>query len=273
MTGAIMQNGTLSVAFIGAGKMATAIAAGLNQCGGAYSCCAYDISPAAGKAFTAASGYPVRENMGDALRDAAVVILAVKPQFAAEALQEAAQHLDGKLLISIAAGLTIETLQKDSGTARVIRVMPNTPALAGEGMSCFAPAEGVGADDIAAAEKILAAVGRVRQVQEKQLDAVTGLSGSGPAYVMEFIMGLADGGVFCGLPRDMALELAIQTVLGTAAMCRENPAAIASLRDAVISPAGTTAEGILTLQEHAFKAASAKAVIAAAKRSAELGKK
>ncbi len=271
-----MENQTdrkLSIAFIGAGKMATAIAAGLNKCGMPVSCCAYDISPAAAASFTAATSYPAASAMSGALSSASAVILAVKPQYAAAALSEAAPFLKGKLLISIVAGWTIESLCQTSGLDRVIRVMPNTPALAGEGMSCFAPAPGADAFDIGIAEQILSAVGRVRRVEEKQLDAVTGLSGSGPAYVMEFIMGLADGGVLCGLPRDAALELAIQTVLGTAVMCRENPASVASLRDAVISPAGTTAEGILTLQEHAFKAASAKAVIAAAKRSAELGKK
>ena len=128
-------------------------------------------------------------------------------------------------------------------------------------------------EDAQIAEKILSSVGRVRCVNENLLDAVTGLSGSGPAYVMEFIMGLADGGVFCGLPRDAALELAIQTVLGTAVMCRENPAAIAALRDAVISPGGTTACGIRVLQEGAFKGLTAHAVIAGAEKSADLGKK
>ncbi len=266
-----MENNTLSVAFIGAGKMATAIAAGLKNDTG-IACTAYDVSAAAGKAFADATGWTVKNSMAEAVQNASAVILAVKPQFAAGALKDAAPFLQGKLLISIVAGWTIDKLKKHAGIDRVIRVMPNTPALVGEGMSCFAPADGIESADIAIAEKILSAVGYVRQVQEKQLDAVTGLSGSGPAYVMEFIMGLADGGVLCGLSRDTALELAIQTVLGTAAMCRENPASVAALRDAVISPAGTTAEGILVLQENAFKAASAKAVIASAHRSAELGK-
>lgn len=260
------------ITFIGAGKMATAIAAGLAKTPETFQCSAYDVSPDAAKTFAEKTGYPVCSTLESALSQAEVVVLAVKPQFAAEALNAAATYLQGKLLISIVAGWTIATLREHAGISRIVRVMPNTPALAGEGMSCYAPAADVTAEDEEIAAAILGHVGKVRKVQEKQLDAVTGLSGSGPAYVMEFIMGLADGGVHCGLPRDAALELAIQTVLGTAAMCRENPAAIATLRDAVISPAGTTAEGILVLQENAFKAAAAKAVIAAANRSAELGK-
>ncbi len=263
---------SLSIGFIGAGKMAAAIAAGLSRNMKDVQVSACDISPAALSAFQQASGCAAAESMQSALADADVVLLAVKPQAAAQALTDAAPLLKGKLLISIAAGWTLAQLQKYSGAERIIRVMPNTPALAGEGMSCFAPGSGATADDIATAEAILSSVGQVRQVAEKQLDAVTGLSGSGPAYVMEFIMGLADGGVLCGLPRDTALALAIQTVLGTAKMCRESSSHIAELRDAVISPAGTTAEGVLKLQQAAFKAACAEAVLAAAKRSEELGK-
>jgi len=260
-----------TLSFIGAGKMATAIASGLGA-DRTLRIKAFDVSAAAAEAFAARTGRPASSTLADALEGADAVLLAVKPQFAAEALDAAAPLLKGKLLISIVAGWPLALLEKHAKTGRIVRVMPNTPALAGEGMSCFAPAEAVGEADITRVEAILASVGKVRRVSEKLLDAVTGLSGSGPAFVMEFIMGLADGGVFCGLPRDAALELAVQTVLGTAVMCRENPKAIAELRDAVISPAGTTACGILALQENAFKATAAKAVIAAAERSAELGK-
>lgn len=265
---------TLSIAFIGAGKMATAIAGGLVKNMKDAQVCAYDVSEKAAADFTAATNCACcTDNASNAIANADVVILAVKPQYAEDALKSLAGELNGKLLISIVAGWKIEKLSALAGTDRVIRVMPNTPALVGEGMSCFAVSGAVTDSDAEAAEKILMSVGRVRKVSENLLDAVTGLSGSGPAYVMEFIMGLADGGVFCGLPRDVALELAIQTVLGTAAMCRENPGAIASLRDAVISPGGTTACGILTLQEGAFKGVTANAVIAGAEKSAELGKK
>ena len=150
--------------------------------------------------------------MQQALENADIVLLAVKPQYAAEALNEAKSMLNGKLLISIAAGLPISFLQEHAGIQRVIRVMPNTPALVGKGMSCYAASDCVQKDDLAAADQIFSAVGKVFQVEEKQLDAVTGLSGSGPAFVLEFIMALADGGVYEGLPRAMALEMAAQTV-------------------------------------------------------------
>ncbi|MBR2426544.1 MAG: pyrroline-5-carboxylate reductase [Lentisphaeria bacterium] len=259
--------------FIGAGKMATAIASGMVKSGIAPETIrAYDVSDSAAAAFRKNTGATVAASMKDALADADVVILAVKPQYAAEALAEAKPFLPGKLMISIAAGLTISYLQTASGIDRVIRVMPNTPALALAGMSCYAGANGISGDDLEIAEKILSSVGIARKVSEGQLDAVTGLSGSGPAFVMEFIMALADGGVYSGLSRDAALELALQTVYGTAKMCQESSMSIGELRDAVISPAGTTAEGIMVLQKGAFKGTASAAVVAAAERSRELGK-
>ena len=140
-------------------------------------------------------------------------------------------------------------------------------------MSCYAGAPGISEADLEAAGAVLKSVGLARVVSESQLDAVTGLSGSGPAYVMEFILGLADGGVYCGLPRALAMEMAVQTVLGTAKMCRESGQSVSDLRDAVISPAGTTARGILALQKAGFKGTVSQAVIDGAARSAELGGK
>ena len=261
-------------AFIGAGKMATAIALGLRKSGiPAEKIHAYDVSPAAAEAFSRTTGVSTSSSMAEALADADLVILAVKPQYAAAALDEAKTSLQGKLLISIAAGLTIQWLSEHAGTTRIVRVMPNTPALAGEGMSCYAGAPGIAEADLEAAGAVLKSVGLAQVVSESQLDAVTGLSGSGPAYVMEFILALADGGVYCGLPRTLAMQMAVQTVLGTAKMCRESGQSVSDLRDAVISPAGTTARGILTLQKAGFKGTVSEAVIAGAERSAELGGK
>ena len=261
-------------AFIGAGKMATAIALGLKKSGiPAEKIHAYDVSPAAAKAFSRTTGVTTSQTMAEALAKADLVILAVKPQYAAAALDEARSCLQGKLLVSIAAGLTIQWLSEHAGTTRIVRVMPNTPALAGEGTSCYAGAPGIAEDDLEAAGAVLKSVGLAQVVSESQLDAVTGLSGSGPAYVMEFILALADGGVYCGLPRALAMEMAIQTVLGTAKMCRESGQSVSDLRDAVISPAGTTARGILALQKAGFKGTVSEAVIAGAERSAELGGK
>ena len=172
-----------------------------------------------------------------------------------------------------AADGTAALTQLSGGIGRIIRVMPNTPALVGEGMSCFCGAAGATEDDMKKAGEILSSFGLCRKVPESMLDAVTGLSGSGPAYVLEFIMALADGGVYAGLPRDAAIELAAQTVFGSALMVlkrgKEHPAV---LRDAVISPGGTTARGVAALDEGAFRSTVMKAVVAAAERSAELGK-
>ena len=176
-----------------------------------------------------------------------------------------------KDIVSIVAGVSIASLQELTGSGRIVRVMPNTPALVGEGMSCIASAPHVPDEDVKTVATLLSAVGICRRVVENQLDAVTGLSGSGPAFVLEFIMALADGGVYAGLPRDTALELAIQTVLGSAKLAHEARNPIGELRDAVISPAGTTGRGCMELAKGAFAATVAQAVIKAAERSAELG--
>ena len=262
------------VAVIGAGKMATAITVSLVSKGmTASSILAYDISSAAAQKFTAATGCKTAATLAGALKDASTVLLAVKPQVAPVALKEAGSALRGKLLISIVAGLKLETLASLAATDRIVRVMPNTPALVQQGMTCFAVSQKATAADRACANGILSSFGLVREVPESLLDAVTGLSGSGPAFVMEFILGLAEGGVYCGLPRDLAVESAIQTVLGTAEMCKRDPQAISALRNAVITPNGTTARGIHVLDVAGFRGVVENCVIAAAERSAELGRK
>ena len=261
------------IAFIGAGKMATAIAGGLVKQGkDKHTIKAYDISEAAREHFKKATGVEAVSSPEEALADSDIVVLAVKPQHVAAALEKSKALLKEKLFVSIAAGVRIKTLTSLTGCQRVVRVMPNTPALVGEGMSCLAGAPGIAEADLKIAEQIFSAVGQSCLVQESQLDAVTGLSGSGPAYVLDFILGLADGGVYAGLPRDVALKLAIQTVLGSAKMALLSKSHPAELRDAVISPAGTTARGVMVLEKGAFKALAASAVVAAADRSAELAK-
>ena len=258
----------LSVSFIGAGKMATAIASGMIRAGAdPAKVKAYDVSSEAGKSFSERSGGCFLPDLAAVLEGAGTVVLAVKPQFAAEALAQAGELLKGKLLISIAAGLTLEFLASASAEKeRLIRVMPNTPAAVGEGMSCFAASPGAAPEDLQTAELILNSFGR-------SVNVPAGLSGSAPAFVLEFICGLADGGVYTGLPRAMALQMAAQTVLGTARMCLLSQEHPESLRDGVISPAGTTARGVMVLEKAGFRGIAAEAVVAAAERSAELGKK
>lgn len=262
------------ITFIGAGKMASAIAAGLIRNGmKKENIFAFDVSKEAAEKFENATKVKCVDDLPAALKKSDIVLLAVKPQYAKEALAGIKESIKDKLLLSICAGLSIDTLKEYSSCFRIVRVMPNTPALAGEGMSGYAFSDKVLPKDKKTAEKILSAIGICREFPEKLLDAVTGLSGSGPAYVIEFIMALTDGGVYAGLPRDAAYQMALQTVLGTAVMLKNSPHHPAVLRDAVISPGGTTARGVAALDAHAFRKAVMDAVIAAAERSAELNKK
>lgn len=265
---------TEKILFIGAGKMASAIAAGLVKNGmKKENISAFDVSKEAVEKFEKATSVKCVKDLKKALKESNIILLAVKPQYAKEALEKWKELIKEKLLISICAGLSLDTLYEYSSCARIVRVMPNTPALAGEAMSCYSFSANVTEKEKDTAKKILSAIGLCREVPEKLLDAVTGLSGSGPAYVIEFIMALTDGGVYMGLPRETAYELALQTVFGTAAMLKGSSLHPAVLRDAVISPGGTTARGVAALDAHAFRKTVMDAVIAAAERSAELNKK
>ena len=206
----------------------------------------------------------------EAAAAAPVVILCVKPQEAATAIQQAGAALDGKLLISIAAGLSLSTLGKMAPKSRIIRAMPNTPAIIGRGATAFTGAAETTQADKDCAEAIFASVGIVSYVQEKLLDAVTGLSGSGPAYIFLVIEALTDGGVSCGLPTNLSRQLAIQTVLGAAELAKETAEHPAVLREMVTSPGGTTAAALGELEQHGVRAAFIQAVRAADRRSKEL---
>jgi pyrroline-5-carboxylate reductase len=197
-------------------------------------------------------------------------MLCVKPQEAALAIQQAGAALDGKLLISIAAGLSVATLEKMAPKCRVIRAMPNTPAIIGRAATAYTGSANATHADKDSAEAIFASVGVVSYVQEKLLDAVTGLSGSGPAYVFLVIEALTDGGVSCGLPTNLARQLAIQTVLGAAELAKETGEHPAVLREMVTSPGGTTAAALGELEQHGVRAAFIQAVRAADRRSKEL---
>ena len=202
-----------------------------------------------------------------------VIILAVKPQIMGAVLKEIAPVVDdGKLLISIAAGVATKKLREHLGkTARLIRVMPNTPALVLEGVTAVARAEGLKPGDLEAAQELFGAVGRVVVLDEGAMDAVTGLSGSGPAYVAIAIEALADGGVKMGLDRATATLLAAQTVLGSARLILETGVHPAQLKDMVSSPGGTTIAGIAALEDGGFRRALMQAVERATLRSRELG--
>lgn len=264
-----------TILFVGTGKMATAIAAGMVAKGfDASQINAFDISANAAKNFSIATGVKVEtKNLENVLGKADTVIVAVKPQHMEKALISDSDLYADKLIISIAAGVKIAKLQELTKASRVIRVMPNTPALVGEAASAWCASKQVNDKDTALINKILGSIGTVCSIDEKLMDAVTGVSGSGPAYVLDFIQGLADGGVNAGLPRDTAITLATQTVLGTAKLLMESGRHPAILRDEVTSPGGTTAKALAVLEKNGFKGTIIEAVVAAAKRSAELGKK
>jgi pyrroline-5-carboxylate reductase len=264
------------IAFIGAGRMATALAKGMLEAAfvAPEQVCASDVSETACRQFEAATGCPTRETNAEAASDADVVVLAVKPQVLSDVLAGLAPHLAlDQLVISIVAGVTLETLSQQCGhDQRLVRVMPNTPCLVGCGASAFARGEAASAADADFVRQLLETVGVAFEVPEHLLDAVTGLSGSGPAFVFQVIEALGDGGVRAGLPRSIAATLAAQTVLGAARMVLETEEHPAALKDAVTSPGGTTIAGLHELERGGLRAAILNAVLAAAERSGELGR-
>jgi pyrroline-5-carboxylate reductase len=201
-----------------------------------------------------------------------VVFIAVKPQYVAPVLREVRPQLTkDHIIVSIAAGVTLNTLKEAAGEdARIVRVMPNTPCLVGETAAAMCLGGRADENDAEIISTLLSAVGKIYKVDEKLLSAVTGLSGSGPAYVFVMIEALADGGVRAGLPRDIAQQLAAQTVLGSAKMVVETGKHPGVLKDMVTSPAGTTIAGVHELERAGVRAAFINAVYAACQRADEL---
>ena len=262
--------------FIGTGKMATAIAGGIvkSQILAPEDIAGFDIDPAAAAAFSQATGVAASASgLEELLSGAETVLIAVKPQMLANALASCRTLLAGKAILSIVAGVTISQLEELTSSVRIVRIMPNTPALVGCGAAGYSAAPGALAQDVEFAGKILSSVGIAMQLQEDALDAVTALSGSGPAYVFEFIQALADGGVAEGLPRDTALKLAAQTVAGAAKMVMESNTHPQQLKDNVTSPGGTTSRALELMAERGFSVIVMQSVRAAARRSRELGGK
>lgn len=267
---------TVSVGFLGAGQMATALAGGWAKAGllDVARSLASDPYPTAREKFQAATGVKTTASNRDVAAACDVLVLAVKPQMMAALLAEVRDAIPaGKLVVSIAAGVTLKALADGLGAGvPVVRVMPNTPCLVGASASGYTPGPAATAAHVELVGSLFGAVGKAVRVTEPQLDAVTGLSGSGPAFVYAFIEALADGGVRMGLPRDVALALAAQTVLGSAQMVLQTGQHPGALKDAVASPGGTTIAGLHALERAAFRAAAMDAVEAATKRSQELGK-
>ena len=202
-----------------------------------------------------------------------IVVLCVEPQVLDDVLTELAPSLiTHPLLVSVAAGYPLSRLQdRIASSARFVRAMPNTPSAIGEGVTAMSLAPGLSSEDRETARQLFESVGTVVVVEERLLDAVTGLSGSGPAYVYAMIEALADGGVLVGLPRATAQQLAAQTVAGAATMVLQQGEHPAVLKDRVASPGGTTITGLAQLEQGRLRATLISAVEAASQRSQELG--
>lgn len=261
--------------FIGSGRMATALARGMIASGVARpeAIRASDPQEEARRALAEATGAAVGESNRELVRGSDVLVLAVKPQGLDRVLAEVRPVVtDDHLVISICAGVRLAALEEGLGPAgRLVRVMPNTPALLGAGASGYCLGRRAAGPDEALVRACLESVGRCFSVPETLLDAVTGLSGSGPAFVYVMIEALADGGVRVGLPREMATALAAQTVLGSARMVLETGLHPGVLKDQVASPGGTTIAGLHALERGGLRAALIDAVEAATRRSQELG--
>lgn len=264
-----------SVAFIGGGQMALALAEGFCRAGlvDAPRITIYDPSDAARERLAArVPGVQFATTGPEAAAAAPIVFLAVKPQQAAVACREIAASLSsGSVVVSIVAGLPIAKLAAILGTNRIVRVMPNTPCLVGKGVSVVCRASEVPAETGRRVADLLGAVGHVHEVDEGLLDAVTGLSGSGPGFVALLVEALSDGGVKAGLPRPLALALAVETFAGTAALLEQTGEHPAQIKDRVSSPGGTTIAGLAVLEQRGVRGAVIDAVVAAAARARELG--
>ncbi len=265
-----------TVGFIGAGVMAEALARGMLRVGVVRmrDLFASDPSEERRRVFAEKIGAHVLDDNRKLVESVELVVLSVKPQAMQKVVAEIAPAVTASdLIVSIAPGITLEWLKEKLGTDRLVRVMPNTPALVGEGASAFCRGGGADAADATLVEEMLSAVGICVEVEEKLMDAVTGLSGSGPAYIYMAIEALSDGGVKMGLSRKVATRLAAQTVLGAARMVLQTGRHPGELKDQVTTPGGTTIEAVHVLEHAGIRRAFMDAVVVAAQKSRQLAQK
>lgn len=265
----------MKTVFIGAGKMATAIVQGMLELAviDAEDMQAVDISEEARKQFTKRTGLACHATPDEILREARIIILAVKPQYCKEAVANISEKCQGKLIVSIAAGITLKSLTKWFNNHRIARAMPNTPLMVGCGASVFSVADGVSEEDRFIIHSIFRASGVVYEVEENLINVITALSGSGPAYIFEMIDALKDAGIKYGLPEDLSIALTAQTVKGAAEMIIRKIGSPVNLRTEVASPGGTTEAGLNVLSKNDFRKIIEETVHAGLMRSIELGKK
>ncbi|HEY0509020.1 MAG TPA: pyrroline-5-carboxylate reductase [Blastococcus sp.] len=265
-------SGRRGLAIVGGGKIGEALLSGLVRRGGADGILVCERNPERAAELSERYGVPAVE-LAEAAARARVLLLAVKPQDIDALLGRLTGVVDaGHLVVSVAAGVPTSRIEAalPAGVA-VVRVMPNTPALVDEGMSVLSAGAHAGEEHLDEAEALLAAVGQVRRVPESQQDAVTALSGSGPAYFFYLVEAMVDAGILLGLPRALAADLIVQTALGAAVMMRDSGEHPVQLREAVSSPGGTTIAAVRELERHGVRAALMAAIEAAHARSVELG--
>ena len=269
--------GVSTIAIIGCGTMGEAILKGLLNTESVSPQCLYVTTRRKERAAALAEKYGVHASVDNekAVREASLVVLGVKPQMALDVLKTEAlqRQLDQKVLISICAGLGLDQMNAVLPRTALIRAMPNTPCLIGEGMTVLAAGPRATDSHVAMAQEIFAAVGRTRILEEKHLDAVTALSGSGPAFGFVMMEALADGGVMMGLPRDVAVELSAQTMQGAARLILQTGMHPSALKDDVTTPAGCTIAGLLTMEDGRIRSTLARAIQEATTVAAGLGKK
>ncbi|MEO0853191.1 MAG: pyrroline-5-carboxylate reductase [Cyanobacteria bacterium J06648_11] len=269
-----MQQNTaspLSLTVVGGGAMGGALLRGIVRSGvrSAMEVGVSEPNRQLGTALADELGIRYLEDNAAAAR-ADVLLLAVKPQIFSTVVEQLRSHLQSTVIISILAGVSLSQLETAFPDRAVVRVMPNTPALVGEGMSVLSLGSQVSEAQAEEVRSLFAAVGRVLTVPESQMDAVTAVSGSGPGFLAVWLEALIDGGVNVGLPREIATELAIQTALGTAKLLQSESLHPALLKDRVTSPGGTTIAGVTAMERGGVRAATIEAVKAAAERSRQL---
>lgn len=261
-----------SIGFVGAGNMASALVHGLlGQGFPAQRVAVTDIDTGKLQTLVRELGVRPLADAGEVVAQSSVVVLAVKPASVAPLLETVAGAAREQLFLSVAAGITCQVMENALGSgARVVRAMPNTPALVGEGVTGLCAGTAATRDDLELATALLGTVGRAETVPEAYMDVLTGLSGSGPAFVLLMLEALADGAVHQGLPRPVALRFAAQTMRGTAALLQATGKHPGELKDMVTSPAGTTIAGVEALERNGFRGAVMQAVIAATQRAKAL---
>ncbi len=263
------------IAMIGGGRMASALAEGFCRAGlvEPHAITVYEPAEAAREALAARlPGLRLAASAAEAAAAARLVWLAVKPQQAAEACAGFAAGMEGRTLVSILAGLSTATLAEMAGTASVVRVMPNTPCLVGQGVSVICHSPETSPDLVGRVRELLAAVGHVHEADESLMDAVTAVSGSGPGFLALIVEALAAGGERAGLPGPLAMALAVQTLAGTGLLLEQTGEEPAVIRQRVSSPGGTTLAGLAVLTERGVPEAIVDAVAAAARWAGELGR-